>query len=422
MKTISNKSSGFTGVLAGALLGLGLLAVTIPNPAAANTAATNIIRNTATVNYADAGGTAQTAITASVDIKVLLVRSAVNYPATPPADQATVGGSPVTYNYTITATANGLDTYTLSTNITESAGISGSTALVNGGTLSVDLGATTYVSHVDAAGKSTITVPSDDASNGVVNGLQANDWVVIGGNLYQVDSVDDSNGGNPGTSTITLKTVLTTAPAVGDVIGEQYAFTVVVTPGNVTDATVNQTIDVELVTTAGTATKSDTTRTTVTAVSLTPTKYVRNATAGAHGVTGNSGGVGATVINGATYYTSGVTGEPSDILEYVIAVANAPAGSPATKVIISDPIQRFTSYVPGSMRVDPTGAGWSAALTDTQADTDAGEADLTAGAQKVYIFAGTGGAGDNDGVFGSGNGGSLAAGVTTYGLFRVTID
>jgi len=415
MKKFSRTFSGLTRLTGVALLGLGLLAGMNPNQAAANTAAHNIIRNTATITYADAAGTGQAPVLATMDITVLLKQSAVNYPAPPPANQATFAGTPVTYNYTITATANGLDTYTLSGPITESAGISGSTAAINGGVLTVDLGATTFVSSVDNAGKTTITVPSDGANDGKVNGLVIGSKVVIGGNLYTVDAINDGNGGNPGTSTITLTTLLSTSPAIGDVIGEQYAFTVVVTPGTVSDATTFQTIDVALSTTAG-AVRTHTTRTTVTAVSLTINKYVRNV----FNATGNAGGAGSVPINTVNYYASGVTGEPGDTLEYVIAIANGAAAATATKVIISDPIQPFTTYVPSSMLVSTAGGAWSAALNDGQADGDAGEFDPVA--KKVYIFAGAGGAGDNNGTFGNGNGGSLPAATTTYGAFRVTID
>ena len=109
----------------GALLLMASVAVS-PQLAAANTASNTPIRNTATVRYNDAGGTAQTPVTAQADVTVTLVAAAPTLKA--PADQSTTPGTPVTYNYTITANANGPDTYNLSRTITESAGITPGTS------------------------------------------------------------------------------------------------------------------------------------------------------------------------------------------------------------------------------------------------------------------------------------------------------
>ncbi len=410
-----NRLSLFPGLALTAMFGAGLLTMALPNQAAANTAAFNKITNTATVSYSDAGNNPQTPITATADVTVSLVRAIATL--SNPADQATVTTGVATYNYTITANANGLDTYTLTTPTINQVNVSGSTVVVNGGVGTVNLGATTYVSQVDAGGKSTITVPNDAANDATVNGLIAGDKVVIGGLVYTVDSVNDAGGSTPGaTSSITLTALLPVGTAVGAVIGEQYAFTMVVTQGTVTNPSLPASVTVDLTETAGATNSTDQTTTTFMAVALDVKKYVRNVTDSS-----KNPATADLTLNGADYYLAGVGGAPvTDTLEYVIAITHAAGAATAKNIIISDPIQAFTTYVAGSMLVSPAGGAWSAALTDVQTDADAGE--FNTATKIVYIFAGSGGAGNNDGTFGNGLGGDLPGGTTTYGAFRVKID
>ena len=175
----------------GALLLMAAVAAT-PRLADANTAANALIHNTATVNYKDAGGTAQAPVAASADVTVTLVAAAPNLSA--PADQNTAPGTPVTYNYTITATANGPDTYNLSRTIAESAGITPGTSTAVPSVGSVLLGASTFAlpATIAAGGTTAITVPSDGVSDGNVNGIVAGNTVVIAGATYTVASVVDN--------------------------------------------------------------------------------------------------------------------------------------------------------------------------------------------------------------------------------------
>ena len=400
-------------------------AVALPQVAMATTGANHIIRNTVTVSYDDTFGTNQTPVTASVDVTVNLVEAQTVLNT--PGDQSTDPATTVTYTYTATAAANGLDSYNLSTAMTESAGISGSTATIrNAGDTatiaSVSLGGTSVAASgtIAAAGTTAISVPADSANDGAVNGIAAGETFVVNGAVFTVASVDDVNGGTANaTSTITVNGNGTaTAIAIGDQIGEQLTFLVKVDPGTVI-ATTNQTITVDLGAQDSGATLAavpDQTVTTVTVASLTVVKYVAN-------ITNPVAGVGSTVAldtgGGAgsiTYYTSGVTGDPGDTLEYVIEVSNAAGASTASNVVLSDPVPAFTTYTGGTMRLDP-GTGTFAGALDGDSDTDAGEADGTT----VYLYAGSGGT-DNGAGFGNGVGGSLAAGATTYGSFRVTID
>lgn len=381
----------------------------------ASTAANNIIRNTVTVDYDNAAGTAQTAITASVDITVNLVESAPVLSA--PSNITTDPASNAVYTYILTSTANGPDTYNLSAAVTTETDISGTTVTTS--VAALDLGATTVAAVITLnGGLTTITVPSDGANDASVNGLVAGDTVVIGGTAYAVDSVDDTNGGLPGTSTITINSNgdTTTSLSVGDIIGEQGTFDVTVTPG--APSANPATIEVTTTATDGNNPSTHDTTTSVAAISLTVTKFVANITnpvvGGGTTLTVDSGGGAGSI----TYYTSGVTGNPGDTLEYVIQVVNAAASSTATDVRISDPVPAFTTYTAGSIRLDPGTGTWAGAL-DGDADADAGEF----GSNTVYIYVGNTPAG-TDGAAGVGNGtgGNLDASTTTLGSFRVTID
>ncbi|MDF3029947.1 MAG: hypothetical protein K0R03_505 [Moraxellaceae bacterium] len=405
------KQSGFRP-LAAAVLAAGSLAGA--GQAWANTAAEATIRNTVTVNYADAAGTAQTAITAQVDVLVNLVRSSPLLSA--PVDQTTDSATNAVYSYTITTTANGVASYNLGvSSLAQSAGISASTASTN--VASVTLGATTVANSViiAAAGTTSVTVPRDNTADGSINGLIVGDWVVIGGALFQISAVGaDTNG--VGTTTITVNgngTALNAA--AGTLIAERQSFTMTVDPGPVT-GTGDQTVTVDTTATDAvnnTYTATDQTITTVRNVNLTVQKLVRNVT---NPVVG--GGTTATV-GGNTYYGTGITGNPGDTLQYLIVVTNAVGAANATSVRISDPIPPFTTYTPGSMYVE-NGGTLSAALNDSANDGDAAEFGGTA----VYFYLGAGGndggAGVNDGVGGTLTG--TAPNNVSRAIFSVTIN
>lgn len=387
----------------------------------ASTAAYTTIRNEVTVQYADAGGNPQADLSADVEFSVALVAATPILNA--PGDQEIDSSATATYAYTLTATANGPDSYTLSAGpLVESAGINGSAVVINGGTLTVNLGATTAAEAiiVNAGANTTIVVPSDLASDGAVNGIAAGDIVVIGVNEFTVFDIVD-NGGVGTSEIIVAPNTTTPSIAVGEIIGERGSFSIVVTPGTVTDATADQTIEVTLFAQdAGTiaASTNDVTVTTVTGLTLTVTKYVRNDT------TPNAG-IGAFDLYGDgtfIYYTGGVQGAPGETMEYLVRIENAAGGSMATGLIIIDQVPEFTTYVSGSMAlaVDPTVPGNFASLNDNDSGTDAGEYDGSDPAT-IYIYAGSNG--DDGGAgYGNGSGGELPGGSTTYGRFQVIIN
>ena len=406
------------GILIYVVIGMSLFT----GSAWASTAANHVIRNTATVDYDDGSGNPQTAITASVDISVNLVESSPILSA--PLDLSTDPATAAVYSYTLTATSNGPATYDLSAAVTGETQmpVGPSTAATSVATLT--LGATTTAVGVtlNAAANTTITVPSDGADDGAVNGLAVGDTVEIGGFTYTIQSIDETDSADPdltSTSTITIDfDGNTPALAVGAVIGEQGSFTTTVTPSG-TPTTNPGTITVDTTATSQTtpaATATDTTVTTVSDIVLTVTKYVANITnpivGGGSILTVDTGGGAGNI----SYYTTGVNGNPGDTLEYVIEVANAAVSSTASDVRITDPVPAFTTYTAGTIRLDPGTGTWAGAL-DGDADADAGEF----GSNTVYIYVGSGGTDGAAGV-GNGTGGSLAISTTTLGSFRVTID
>ncbi|HET8730602.1 MAG TPA: hypothetical protein VFM34_05765 [Moraxellaceae bacterium] len=383
----------------------------------ATTAADTTLRNTVTVNYSDAAANPQTALTASVDVTVNLVRS--NPILSAPADISTDPATSAVYAYTITNAANGIETFNMTEPLSQSAGISGSTATSSLGTIT--LGATTVASAttIAASGTTTITVPRDNTNDGKINGLSTNDYVVINGQVFQIAGIG-ADTASPGTTTITVNgngTAL--AVAAGTLIAQRVNFTVTVKPGTVSNATTDQTITTTTTATdpvVNTFTSNDVTVTTVLSVGLTVQKLVRNTNYGA-GAGGNAAGTGAVSYNGSTYYAGGVTGNPTEVLEYLIIVTKNASTSSATQVKISDPIPPFTTYVGGSMTLQ-NNAGGVVALNDSGSNGDAGETDgLT-----VYFYPGTGGSdlpgtGVNDGT-----GGTMGANAVSYATFRVSIN
>ncbi|MDP2226514.1 MAG: hypothetical protein Q8J78_03445 [Moraxellaceae bacterium] len=383
----------------------------------ASTAATATVRNIVTVNYADAASNPQTAITAAVDVTVNLVRA--NPVLNAPVDITTDAATAAVYNYTITNASNGITTYDLTTSVdAQSAGISGSTAGVS--VTPITLGGTTVAvgTTIAAAGTTAITVPRDDTADTTVNGIAAGDTIVIGGQVFTVASVVDaqvpaSPANGPYTTTITVNGNGTALPVnVADPIYERQSVTVTVTPGTVTDASVDQTIDVTFTVTDadnGAFLATDATVTTVSGVGLQVQKLVRNV---------DTAVVGSGVVSyfGVDYYSGGVTGNPGQVLEYLVVVSKTGAAS-ATNVRVSDPIPPFTTYIASSMSIDNAGTGVFTVLDDSDSNGDAGETDTNT----VYFYPGAGGTDGAAGV-GNGTGGTISGANVSRMKFQVTIQ
>jgi hypothetical protein len=324
--------------------------------------------------------------------------------------------------YTITSTANGSDTYNFSSadtpsNMDASAGTTTPSIVLGGTTLAADA----------LIGANFITVPydNDPGNNASVNDITAGDIIIIGSNPYTVGTIDKATTLTNNTVQIPITAAIAgTAGNTGEIIGEQGTVTVVVTTDDITSgASGTHTISTTATSLAdGGVSTAQTTPTVITVRQplLAVSKYVRNVTVPVVG-----GGATVSLGAGEDFYTTGVNGKPTDVMEYLIVVDNTAAGSgQATDIIISDPVPQFTTFSAGTILLDADGtavnlAGF-ATLDDGVDGGDAAELDV-AGNGTVYVYAGVGG---DDTPAGAtvGTGGVLNQGQISRAVFRVTID
>jgi hypothetical protein len=239
------------------MLAVGALALLLPLSAMASTAANTVISNTATVSYQDTGGVAQTPVTsAAATVTVSLVASAPLLSS--PAGSTVAQNQTVVLTYTITSTANGPDSYTLTDPITPS-NLSAQTGAISG-TNPIPLGGTTLALNA-VAGATSITVPWDSVAGGAVNGINTGATIVIGGNVYTVASVDKSASSlSNNVAIINLSSPITGATVnAGSVVGQQATFTVTLNSGTLQGAATSGT---QTVTTTATSVAKNTVSTT----------------------------------------------------------------------------------------------------------------------------------------------------------------
>ncbi len=313
------------------LTGMMLLAAA---PVWANLAANTQIINQAKLSYND--GVAVKSATASVTVTVGLVAAPPNIAVGGPQSTPYSGaGTVLTDSYTVTAAANGPDTYTLSAAVTGSTNTSGATATPTAA--NVALGAS-----VTAIGSTNtvIVVPADGNLPGEmpgVNGISVNDTVVINGEVRTVAAISDNING---TSTITLNAALSAAPGVGVLVAEQKVVTTTVTSGTITtagtDITVSGNVTATSVSAAGISSTSGAILNTFTSGLANFFKYVRNESAPAVGT-----GV-PNIYNGNSYYPSGIKATPGQTLEYILVATNSGNG-PLSAVVVTDVLP--TDYV-----------------------------------------------------------------------------
>ncbi len=375
----------------------GLMLVVFAGQAFADLAATHIIRNSVTVDYDDAGGAAQTAATADVDITVNLVEAAPTVAfdslASDPLDPVGVGET-ISLVYTVTSNANGLDTYTVGTAQTPNPG-----GVVTFGTITppspVSLGATTAslgaaissfeAADVAAGAGTQITVPADDNGDGAdINGLVIGDTVRVAGGICIVNDITEPGAGNEANATATLEVdqcVGTGTLNDADQIGEQLIVTVEVTgdTAGTADVTVTFTSDTGTNPSANGGTQS----VVIAAPNVQVFKFVRNQTtannpASCTGTTGLADAAACVSIGGNTYYKSGVTTDPGDTLDYAIVIVNS--GALATAVQVTDAIAAFTTFSGATITVFP--------LADS-ATPDVGADCVTDGATCTIVDAGS---------------------------------
>ena len=329
-----------SSLLRGALL---LAAIALaPAAAFASTAANTVINNTASVSYNDAGGTAQTPVTASASVTVTLVPSAVAI--TSPANQTIGQGTSATLTYTVTATANGPDTY----NLTSTATPASLTAVTPSLPANIVLGGTT-LAVAAANGDTAITVPYDNSVAVTLNGIAVGSTVVIGGNAYAVSSITKNAGTN--TASIGLASAIAGgAVAAGSIVGERKTFTETVPSGNVTSGSSGtQTVSTTATSASApnpAATQATPTVITVNRPSLTVTKLV-------------------STDGGASFGASG-SAAPGTTLVYKIT-ANNTGATAASQVAFTDVIPAYLNYVAGSGKfatAPATAYGAATALTE----------------------------------------------------------
>lgn len=403
------KIMGGTALLASAAL--------IPSLAFA-TAANTTITNTVTVSFSDAANNPQTSVEANVAITVNLVAAAPTLVAGADIDPTTETTA-ASITYTITSNANGPDQYNLTSDTATNSQISAPTGVTLAG--SVTLGATTLAAAlVGDDSELTLTVPFDGTADGAVNGLAVTDTVVINGNEYTIDSVDESNGGTTNLASITLTVEVTGgAVAIGALVAERQTFDIDLTTGSIVAPNASGVHTVSVTATSDTDnafTATDSATITVRKPVLTVTKYVRNVTTVAFNPL-----VAAITVDAVDYYASGVSGNPGDTMQYLIVIDNSAAGAgTANNIVVSDPIPQFTTFVASSIELDATGTGVFLAQNETADDGDAAELDAT-GNRTVYVYAGAGGDDTTAGA-GNGDGGTLTAGQVSHVIFQVTID
>jgi uncharacterized repeat protein (TIGR01451 family) len=427
-----------------------LVAFTASSAFAILRAGNTIIRNTATVDYLDGGGTAQSA-SDTIDVTVNTVDSAPLVVFNPATGATTGAGDTQAYTVTVMTTANGPETITVG-NATDVAAdadgdmtVSGTgpaftawttpQALFLGATVidpsDAQLGAAQSVNNA-----ATITfvvpndggVPTDAATTGggtgdsIINGLTIGDTVYLydGAGTYHgvfdVTAVTDPAvglGATAATGSITLQNNTGAAigftPADGWQIVEAATDTLTVTQGTIDDPTDPEwesTFDV----TMGGETTTATVTTDASEATIALNKYVRNVD--------TANGTGTSFVYpalGETYYDSGVNGNPTETLEYLIHIENTGAAA-GTSVILTDDIPTYTTYTVNSVAVDTNGDG---TFDVTMPGDSAGSGDgiITVSGSTITVYLGTGGS-----DAGAGTGGSIAGSAIVAVKYRVSIQ
>jgi hypothetical protein len=357
--------------------------------ALANVAANTEINNKATLTFD--GGTASAIVT----VTVALVPAQPNVIVNNATGAYTAPDTPaLTDSVVVTSTANGPADYTVTPSVsgstnTTSPSVSGGATVSIGATVTTGTSGTTYV-----------TVPASGASgdDSTVNGIGVNDTIVftVGGNTFtrQITSTTDNGDG-----TFSLNwSGATDVPASGVQVGEQKTVNLSVLPGTVNTPGTDITVTVQAV--VGTSGVSD-----VTAANATPnswttpspnvnmTKYVRNLTDSAANPSAGSGTTLTINSFSREYFTSGVTGQTDDTLEYVIVASNT-GGADLTGCAISDLIpEDFVDLKTGVYGSDDVFYIDHAGTTDTFAAgaVGANQASFVAGSDpNLVVNVGTG--------------------------------
>lgn len=346
-----------------ALIVVALLGMATPSQALV--AGNAQIVNTATVTWAGAAAPVSASVTVTVNpVAATPVVGTSPTDATVLTDNTyTLESTAVTLTYFVTNKGTGPDTLTLDDNDPYSpSGVNGATS-VTPVQASISLGAT-VTSSGSLSGATTLTVPSDGTTDSAVNGITANDFIVIGTTIYQVDSVVDNAASN--SATITLKSALTANVGAGVQIGERGSVNVALTTNTLTSppAEGTYTATVTATSTAGSASATNTVH--VQRPNLTISKEVST--------------------DGGATFGGNTSANPGTTLTYRITVTNNGTAA-AANVVITDPRPAFTTYVTGSgkYRTNQSGNYTGANVLTDSFDADGYDWGSTATTTATYL-------------------------------------
>jgi len=429
----------------------------------AGAAATTTLENIASATYTSAASaTPITATSNAVVITINLVPAfpTVAFTSSTPTDLLNlVEGQTATLTYTLTSNANGPDDYTVIVGETSVINITGTVATaaaitLGGSTVAVD-------STIDAgcltvaSSNCVITLPNDaSAGTGGVNGLDLGDTVVFeGGQVCTIapsGTLTDTGGLTSLGGTLSSIEVTGCSGAAGTIVAgtsvyEQATQTVAVlidvtSPGAPGTATLQVTAIVDGSPAITSAALTDL-PVQAYVIDLTISKFVRNVTESGLNPACGLTALSCLNVDGVLYHASGVTANPTNILEYAILASNN--GGPVTEIILTDDLTAFSSFngATGTSKilVETTAAnnssGLCAAVGGTTDGTQ-GTCILSAGTpidasiatavtnDTITVSAGDNGSNGatNSGVVTGQAGGELAVGKVSVVLFQVTVD
>ncbi|MFT6117561.1 MAG: hypothetical protein ACJARY_003185 [Candidatus Azotimanducaceae bacterium] len=440
----------------------------VASAAAAGLSADHIIRNTAAVNYADAGGIDQAEVTSSVDITINLVAATPTVEfniaeSTTDLDALSVNQL-VTLAYEIFSNANGTDNYTFTVAGLTGDGyvptsITGTTLDLAATVASSTVASTVFADETDgtAAGTAIVVASDGTGGDGELNGFIVGDFVKVGLAFCVVNGITEPAGGAEANATSTLYVDLckddfsSTGPtggdstagalAIGDSVGEIQMVFLTTTP------TAAGTLDftVTIGDTLGDAAIFDISDQLIAfAPDLKIRKFVRNITTGANNPADacNTGVVGGCVsVDGVIHFATGVTANPGEQLQYAILLYNN--GGLTTEILVTDVDVAFTTYDDDSTSLLAKSASTSgvscATATDDVICTVGGSPTLSTAGDDALTGAGNGFASyatptltvaaGHDGATGAEapldteiGGGQIYAGEASVVTFTVTID
>ena len=351
---------------------------------ASASSATHIIENTVTIAYSDAGsnvlgGTDTVAVTVRLVSGAPLVTVDPLGPLGPVAHNAALS-----FTYTITSNANGLDVYTLAENLnspTDAALVSITTSPLslggaNASTVSDALGVLDASDATDnTVDGYAITVAADDDGNGdggEVHGFQFDDDIVFtpsGGSEYvcKVNHTVEPTAGNETNASATIyvdqcTTIGSGTLTAGDLVSERDTIIVVINSG-----TTNETVLLDASVTpageeiaGGGSVAGNATQVVIVVLGadLDVYKFVRNVTTSANNVVAAGLCTNGTdfqcleIDSGEIYYKTGVQADPGDQLEYAVLLYNA--ASQVDEIVVTNPIVAFTAYDNDAGNADAT--------------------------------------------------------------------